>query len=70
MIDNVYYYEQQNKMPKRVSDGEKAPDIGRPEWFSANPAVRALLDHLAEELAKEYIGLMQAVASKPGEPGA
>ena len=56
-------------MTKRVSQREKAPDAGRSEWFSENPAVQALLDHLAEELAKEYISLMQAAASKLGEPG-
>ena len=30
-------------------------------------AVRELLDHLAEELAKEYISLMKETASKPGK---
>ena len=69
MIDDVYHNEQQNKMTKQVSHGEKAPDTGRPERFSENPAVRHLLDHLAEELAKEYISLMQAAASKPDKQG-
>ena len=32
-----------------------------------DPAVRELLDHLAEELAKEYISLMKETAEKPGE---
>jgi hypothetical protein len=32
-------------------------------------ALRELCDHLAEELSKEYISLMQAAASKLGEPG-
>ena len=31
-----------------------------------DPAVRELLDHLAEELAKEYISLMKETASKLG----
>ena len=52
-------------MTKRVSHRETAPETGRPERFSENPAVRALLDHLAEELAKEYISLMQAAAGNP-----
>ena len=64
MIDNVYHNEQQNKITKQVSHGEKAPDTGCPERFSENPAVRELLDHLAEELAKEYISLMQASAEE------
>lgn len=32
-------------------------------------ALRELCDHLAEELAKEYISLMKESASKPGEQG-
>ncbi len=32
-------------------------------------ALRELCDHLAEELSKEYIGLMRAAASKPGKQG-
>ena len=52
-------------MTKRVSHGEKTPDAGRSERFSENPSVRALLDHVAEELAKEYISLMKAAAGKP-----
>ncbi len=32
-----------------------------------NPAVRELLDHVAEELAKEYISLMKETAAKPKE---
>jgi len=52
-------------MTKRVSQREKAAEGVRPERFSENPAVRELLDHLAEELAKEYISLMKASAGKP-----
>lgn len=34
-----------------------------PPWSpAANPAVAALLDHLAEELAREYIRLMEQAA--------
>ncbi len=47
--------------------------VGVPQGGTASKryelALRELCDHLAEELAKEYIGLMQAAASKPGEPG-
>jgi len=32
-----------------------------------DPSVRELLDHLAEELAKEYISLMKETAEKPGK---
>ena len=31
--------------------------------------MRELLDHLAEELAKEYISLMKESAAKPKEQG-
>jgi len=31
--------------------------------FTANPAVRALLDHIAEQLAAEFVGLMKASVS-------
>ena len=34
---------------------------------SDNPAVRELLDHMAEELAGEYVGLMKEAAAKPEE---
>jgi len=34
-----------------------------PAWSAtANPAVAALLDHLAEELAREYVRLMERAA--------
>ena len=35
------------------------------DWSQrSNPAVRAMLDHVAEELAKEYVRLMEASAEK------
>ena len=37
----------------------------RAELHLDDPAVREFLDHLAEELAEEYISLMKATASKP-----
>ena len=52
-------------MTKPGSDRERAPESSRTERFSENPAVRELLDHLAEELAKEYISLMKAAVGKP-----
>ncbi len=30
-----------------------------------DPAVRELLDHMAEELAEEYVGLIKESAAKP-----
>jgi hypothetical protein len=42
-----------------------------PLWdAAANPAVTALLEHLAEELAREYVRLMELAAEKEGEPAA
>jgi hypothetical protein len=39
-----------------------AAHADRNDVTDAGPAVRALLDHLAEELAREYIRLMEAAA--------
>ena len=39
----------------------------RAELHSDSATVRALLDHVAEELAKEYISLMKETASKLAE---
>jgi len=33
------------------------------EWGIVNPAVRALLDHIAEQLAAEFVRLMKESAS-------
>jgi hypothetical protein len=44
------------KAAKPVRD----PDVSNQGWNPVtNPAVRDLLDHLADELAKEYIRLMK-----------
>ena len=51
-------------MKNRGGAQEKSGDRARAECFSENSAVRELLDHLAEELAKEYINLMQGSAEK------
>ena len=57
-------------MTKPGSARDRPPGRAQAERFSDNPAVRELLDHLAEELAKEYISLMQAsVERSPSEEG-
>lgn len=48
---------------------EKSPPEGRPvapddEWGVVNPAMRALLDHLAEELAAEFVRLIKAASEE------
>ena len=50
-------------MVKRDSSSSKQRH-SRAEVHLDDPAVRELLDHLAEELAKEYISLMKEAASK------
>jgi hypothetical protein len=36
----------------------------QPPWTTAtNPALRSLLDHIAEELAREYVRLMERAAN-------
>ncbi len=51
-------------MMKRICKSKKRETSGA-ELHSVNPAVRELLDHVAEELAKEYINLMKQTAAKP-----
>lgn len=44
---------------KQVQD--ETPIIEQPQWVHKdNPQIRALLDHIAEELAREYIELMES----------
>lgn len=41
--------------------GEKSEGASTAEWsVSGNPAIRAVLDHIAEELAAEFVRLMKA----------
>lgn len=40
--------------------GEPAGEPDDPWAFSADPAIRALLDHVAEDLAAEFVRLMKA----------
>ena len=48
--------------------GERAEETEGEAWaFARNVAVRALLDHVAEELAAEFVRLMRASVSEgPG----
>jgi hypothetical protein len=47
-----------------------ADEPGNDEWtFMQNPAVRALLDHVAEELAAEFVKLMRASVDSESKAG-
>ena len=49
---------------KRKTSASGRKEIPSGEWtLEGNPAVRELLDHLAEELAAEYVRLMKAAAA-------
>jgi hypothetical protein len=53
----------------RAESSPMEPDQDPPWSPAANPAVAALLNHLAEELAREYIRLMeQAAQDDAGAP--
>ena len=54
------------QMAKRDSSSSKLTNSPA-ELRLDDPSVRELLDHLAEELAKEYISLMKETAEKPGK---
>ncbi len=47
----------------RVASRPPEPDQNSSWSPAANPAVTALLDHLAEELAREYVRLMEKAAN-------
>ena len=49
-------------MSSRATFPPREPDQDPPWSPAANPAVAALLNHLAEELAREYIRLMEQTA--------
>jgi len=52
-------------MPKPFEQGNVHPLPALSDWSQlSNPAVRELLDHVADELAKEYIRLMEASAER------
>ena len=54
-------------MRTKAAELVRKPDIPDEGWNpTTNPAVRELLDHLADELAREYIRLMkQATEDTP-----
>ncbi len=43
---------------------ERHPVTGDEKWGIVNPAMRALLDHLAEELAAEFVRLIKAASEE------
>jgi hypothetical protein len=46
---------------------ERGDDTPADEWSILNPAVRALLDHVAEELAAEFVRLMKRSVCEDAE---
>lgn len=47
-------------MRVKAAEPARNPDVSDRGWNpTTNPAARELLDHLADELAKEYIRLMK-----------
>ena len=54
-------------MAKRTSSTKRKREAPRDEHYADNPAVRELLDHVAEELAEEYIRLMKEALPEEGE---
>ena len=65
MIDHVYYNGPRAMVKRDSSSGKQKS--AQAELHLDDPAVRELLEHLAEELAKEYISLMKETAAKPGK---
>lgn len=56
-------------MQSRTSEPAGRPKEKDQDWSPLdNPAVRELLDHLADELAREYIRLMKQAAAGTSEP--
>ncbi len=49
---------------REKSTSEGHPDAPDDEWGVVNPAMRALLDHLAEELAAEFVRLIKAASEE------
>ena len=55
-------------MRTKAAEPARKPDIPGEGWNpTTNPAVRELLDHLADELAREYIRLMKQAAEDTPE---
>lgn len=49
-------------MAKRTNNTSRKRESPREEHYADNPAVRKLLDHVAEELAQKYVRLMKEAA--------
>ena len=48
----------------RGAEPDQSAGAVEPPWTTAtNPALTSLLDHLAEELAREYVRLMELAAN-------
>jgi len=68
MIIDVFYWRNLSVMPIMMKpfQQENAHSFAEvSDWSQrSNPAVREMLEHIAEELAKEYVRLMEASAEK------
>jgi lysophospholipase L1-like esterase len=68
MIIDVFYWRNISVTPIMMKpfQYENAHPLAAPSNWSQrmNPAVREMLDHIAEELAKEYVRLLKASAEK------
>ena len=68
MIISVFYWRNLSvtpimMKPFRQENARSFAEIS--DWSQRNnPAVREMLEHIAEELAKEYVRLMEASAEK------
>jgi hypothetical protein len=68
MIISAFYWRNLSVTPiiMKPSQQENVHSLAVPSDWSqrSNPAVREMLDHVAEELAKEYVRLMEASAEE------
>ena len=63
MIDSVYYHSASDMAKQSRGSSTRASSEER--FLSDTSAVRDLLDHIAEELAREYLRLMKEATEKP-----
>jgi len=68
MIDDVYHPLMQSKTQRGAALVEASDGQNRRWNVEKNVPLRELLDHLAEELALEYVRLMKAARRGNGEP--
>jgi hypothetical protein len=68
MIDGVYHLLMSSKTQRGAVLVETSDRQNRRWSVERNEALRELLDHLAEELALEYVRLMKAAKLGNGEP--